>query len=87
MNPVRFIIFIIFHIVQSLTIQIAYHTITAQFLGLHGVLKRTSNNFWNETGISGISNAGKASKVYLDGNLLMGDCLIVLNGIINLIML
>ena len=34
-------------------------------LDLRGVVKETSNDFWNETGINGLSNAGKASKVYL----------------------
>ena len=32
-------------------------------LGVCGVVKRTSANFWNETGINGLSNAGKASQV------------------------
>ena len=42
----------------------------AQFLDLRGVVKRTSNNFWNDTGINGLSNAGKASKACINHNVI-----------------
>ena len=32
-------------------------------LGVCGVVKRTVTNYWTETGINGLSNAGKASQV------------------------
>ena len=32
-------------------------------VGVCGVVKRTVTNYWTETGINGLSNAGKASQV------------------------